>query len=329
MGAALALGAVIVLVIAIAASGGGKGGSTPHPAGSSKGAGAGAGSQARLSVSIAQTGRLQAPVQDAAAVAVSPTSFLLLGGIDQSESSRADIVSASASQARTIGTLPTALHDASASFLGGSAYLFGGGVVESFSQITRVNPSGVSAPAGNLPTPGSDVAAAAIGETAYIVGGYTGSEPLRTILAWRPGQAARVVATLPKPLRYAAVANVDGKLLIAGGTSGEAASADIYSFDPAGDTLSQVGRLPVAVTHAAAAAIDGRMLLFGGRGASKDSQTSRILAISPAGHAEVVGALPRALSDLAAVTLGEKVALAGGRDSSGRLSDGIFTVSIF
>ena len=35
--------------------------------------------------------------------------------------------------------------------------------------------------------------------TAYVIGGYTGSQWLDTIVAWRPGAAARVVAHLPSP----------------------------------------------------------------------------------------------------------------------------------
>jgi hypothetical protein len=50
-----------------------------------------------------------------------------------------------------------------------------------------------------------------MGGTAYVVGGYTGSRWLDTIVAWRPGLPARVVAHLPFPLRYAAVATEGGR----------------------------------------------------------------------------------------------------------------------
>ena len=71
---------------------------------------------------------LPAPVQDAAAAVVDPDRFLLMGGIDRSEASVADILQASPTGAQRIGTLPQALHDASASTLGGAVYLLGGGV---------------------------------------------------------------------------------------------------------------------------------------------------------------------------------------------------------
>lgn len=280
-----------------------------------------------LRVVVAQTGTLPAPVQDAAAAAISSQSFLLMGGIGQGEASVADILRVSASGAVRLGDLPVALHDASASLLGDSAYLFGGGVVQSFSAIYRIVPSGAVSLAGSLPTPGSDVASVAVGGTVYVVGGYTGQTPLRTILAWRPGESARTVARLPKPLRYAGVAAVGGQVLIAGGTSGEAASRDIYRFDPTTRRLARIGLLPSPLTHTAAASVGARAYVFGGRSAAADGQTRRILEIQPNGSVREVGLLPRALSDMAAVALGEKVVLAGGRDSRGRMQDAILTAS--
>jgi hypothetical protein len=281
-----------------------------------------------LRVYGSQTGSLPAPIQDAAAAAVAPSRFLLLGGLDQAEGSVSDILSATPAGASKIATLPQALHDASASFLHGAIYLFGGGVIESFSQITRIETSGSATPAGSLLTPASDVATATIGGTVYIVGGYTGQAPLRTILAWRPGQPARVAGMLPKPLRYAAVASAGGKLVIAGGTSGETASADVYRFDPRTDTLSTIGLLPSPLTHAAASSFDATVLLFGGRGASASSQTRQILAVEPDGSIRRVGELPLALSDIAAVKLGERIVLAGGRDSAGHVQDAILTMTV-
>jgi N-acetylneuraminic acid mutarotase len=279
-------------------------------------------------VSISQTGVLPTSEQDAAAVAVTPSTFLLMGGIDQGETSLASIVSATSSRARTIGSLPGALHDASASFVRGAAYLFGGGVVSSFPQITEVKTDGSTQPAGELPTSASDVASATIADTVYIVGGYTGVTPLRTVLAWRPGKQAYVVGTLPKPLRYSAVAAVGGALVIAGGTSGESASRDIYRFDPSTGKLTTIALLPQPLTHATAAALNGTAFVFGGRGSSPTSQRRAILAISPSGKVTHAGVLPIGLSDLAAVALESHIVVAGGRDQSGHLHNEILTATV-
>ena len=278
-------------------------------------------------MAVAQTGTLPTAEQDAAAVAIAPSRFLLIGGIDQGETSLASIVSATSSQAHTIGSLPAALHDASASFTSGAAYLFGGGVVSSFPLVTKVNAGGTTLPAGELPTPASDVASATIGDTVYVVGGYTGVTPLRTILAWQPGRGGRVAGTLPKPLRYAAVAAVGGALVIAGGTSGESASRDIYRFDPSTGKLTKIGLLPQPLTHAAAATVNGTSFVVGGRGSSSTSQTRAILSISPSGKVSHAGLLPVGLSDLAAVSLEGHIVIAGGRDESGRLHDEILTAT--
>lgn len=305
------------------------GGAGKHPRPAIAHTTAPSGSQTRvLRVYGSQTGSLPSAIQDAAAAAIAPSRFLLLGGLDQAEGSVSDILSATATGASRIATLPQALHDASASFLDGSAYLFGGGVIESFSQITRVDSSGGAQPAGRLPTPASDIATATVGGTVYVVGGYTGQTPLRTILEWRPGGPARVAGVLPKPLRYAAVASTGGELVIAGGSSGETASRDVYRFDPRTGTLSTIGLLPSPLTHAVASSSGATVLVFGGREASATSQTRQILAIEPDGSIRRVGELPRALSDMAAVKLGERIVLAGGRDPAGRVQDTILTMTL-
>src|SRR5207302_6790814 len=104
---------------------------------------------------------------------------------------------------------------------------------------------------------------------AYVVGGYTGTRWLDTIVAWHPGATARVVAHLPLPVRYAAVAASGNTLVIAGGSlpNGTASSA-VYAFTPADGLVKLIARLPHPLTHAAAAALDGAVYVIGGRGAT-------------------------------------------------------------
>src|SRR5689334_23110889 len=119
---------------------------------------------------------------------------------------------------RPVGSLPAAVQDAAATRTGAGVLLLGGltSTDTSTAAIVRVSAGGRSpAVVGTLPAPSSDQSAAAIGRDAYVVGGYTGSNWLNTIVAWRPGGKAHVVARLPFPLRYAAVTAVEGRLLIA------------------------------------------------------------------------------------------------------------------
>jgi hypothetical protein len=176
-------------------------------------------------------GLLPAGVQFPATVAVGGR-LLLMGGLDQATASVADIVLAGPGGSARIGTLPYAVHDAAGASLGGTAYLLGGGE-PSYSDILAVGRAGRAMVAGHLPVGASDVAAGVVGGTVYVVGGYTGVEPLDTIVAWSGSGMGKVVARLPHPVRYAAVAAIGGRLIVAGGTNGDTATRDIYSFDPA------------------------------------------------------------------------------------------------
>src|SRR5262249_36755930 len=143
---------------------------------------------------------------------------------------------------RPAGSVPTALHDSAAVRLGGAVYLFGGGTGSGqLDEILRVDAvTGRPTQTGRLPAPSSDQAAAASHGTAYVVGGYTGSRWLDTIVAWRPGHEACVVARLPSPLRYAAVAAAAGRLVIAGGSlpNGTASTA-VLEFAPSSGRVTR------------------------------------------------------------------------------------------
>jgi YVTN family beta-propeller protein len=267
------------------------------------------------------TGRLPAPVQDAAVAAGPNRTMLLLGGLTPADTSTSRIVLAQVHGARLRGALPTALHDAAAAQLGGAAYLFGGGDgTRQLDAILRVDDAtGTAAPAGRLPSPSSDQAAAEVDGTAYVVGGYTGSRWLDTIVAWRPGTQARVVAHLPTPVRYAAVTAVGGRLLIAGGSlpNGNASDA-LLEYDPATRLVTRVGRLPAPTTHAAAAAVGDVAYVLGGRGAGVETRTARVVAVDMRSRRSWgAGRLAAPRSDLAAATLSGRIVLAGGRGPTG------------
>jgi YVTN family beta-propeller protein len=261
-------------------------------------------------------GNLTAPVQDAAS-APWHGSALLAGGLTAADTSTSDVVLV---RGRVrLSPLPTALHDATAGALGGAVYVFGGGDgVHQLDSIVRVTP-GAPVTVAHLPEPSSDQAGAVLGGAEYVVGGYTGTTWLNTIVRWRPGGPPRVVGRLPVALRYAAVAAVEGKIVIAGGsTPAGTASDEVLAFDPATGRVTRIGRLPNPTTHAAAAALGTRVYVIGGRSATVDTPTAAIAAVDPqARTVTVAGTLASARSDLAAVGLPGKILLAGGRGASG------------
>ena len=246
---------------------------------------------------------------------------MLLGGLTASDTSSDAVVVATASGSRVVGHLPMGLHDTAAALLGRDAYLFGGGTSANTqsASILRITPSGTASTVGSLPAPSSDQSAATVAGVAYVVGGFTGSRWLDTIVAWRPGAPARVVAHLPTPVRYAAVAAVGGSILIAGGSlQNGTASTAIYRFTPGSDRVVRAGRLPAPTTHAAAAALGNVVYVIGGRGSSLTSQTARIVAVGPgAGHVRAGGTLASPRSDLAAVTIDGRILLFGGHGPAG------------
>ncbi len=270
-----------------------------------------------------RTGRLSAPVQDAAIAAVDERHALVLGGLDAADQSTQAVRLTAAGGDRTPGRLPGVLHDSAAVLLGADVYLFGGGNGSAqLDQIVRIDRRGRVSTVGRLPAPSSDQSAGAIAGTAYIVGGYTGSRWLDTIVAWRPGAAARIVAHLPSPLRYTAVAAVAGRLVISGGSlpSG-VASRSVLEFDPAGGRITRIGRLPAPTTHAASAGLGAVAYVIGGRGTTPGTPTTRIVSVDVGSHRiRGAGRLPLPLSDLAAATIGESILLVGGRTTSGTTS---------
>ncbi len=274
-----------------------------------------------LPVDVAEhaLGHLAAPVQDAT-LAPWHGGAILAGGLTAADTSTANVVLVRARGSTS--PLPVALHDATSVTLGGAAYLFGGGDgVHQLDGIIRFAP-GPSSDVGRLPAPSSDQAGASLGGAEYVVGGYTGTSWLNTIVRWRPGGQARIVGHLPVPLRYAAVAAVAGRIVIAGGsTPAGTASAAVLSFDPRTRRVTRIGRLPSPTTHAAAAALGGRVYVIGGRGATIDTPTAAIEAVDPVARTVVAaGMLSSARSDLAAVGLPRKILLVGGRGGSGTVA---------
>ena len=134
---------------------------------------------------------------------------------------------------RSAGRLPAPQHDAQAAVLDGAVYVFGGGELAAYAHILRYDP--VTAPSprreaspGRPPTwrwPRSGARRTSSAAT-------TGARRSTRSSPGAPGGPARVVGHLPTATRYAAVAALDGRLIIAGGSQGLAATAAIDSFDP-------------------------------------------------------------------------------------------------
>lgn len=273
---------------------------------------------------------LPAPERDAAA-ATDGKNIFVLAGLNSADVSTSSVVRINGKHAAAAAPMPVALHDAAATAVGGTVYLFGGADQSPSDAIFKVTAGGTRRIVGHLPIALSDVAATTIGDTAYVIGGYDGSGAVSTITAWKPGGSAKTVGHLPAAIRYAAVTALGGRIVMAGGTVGGAASRAILTFDPATGKVSRVGTLARPVTHAAAATLGSTAYVIGGRGSALNAQDDRISAITldaaGAAKARKAGRIKTALSDLQAVTLGPRIVVIGGLDSQNVAHSEVFTLA--
>jgi hypothetical protein len=212
------------------------------------------------------TYRLPAPVQRAVAVA-SGGSLLVAGGLDAAGASTSGVFRLDPTSGRltSLGTVPQPFHDAAAGLIGNRLFVFGGGASASSASVQRFDlATRHGSVVGRLPHPLSDVASTTIGPTVYLVGGYDGVRPRPEIYATTDGVHFRPAGRLPQGLRYAAVAALDGRIVIAGGVGPGGASAAVYELDPGTGRVVRVGSLPVPLAHAAAVTLAGSVYVVGG-----------------------------------------------------------------
>jgi hypothetical protein len=168
----------------------------------------------------------------------------------------------------------------------------------------------------SLPRSLSDLAAASTASGVYLVGGYDGHTPRPEIYRTTDGTHFTLAGRLPVGLRYAAVAAVGPKVVIAGGTSTSGASDRVYVLDTVGGRVRLLGRLPDAVADAQAFTLGGAVYVAGGLGAN-GRVTSALTKIDPSSGriARVAGAVP--VSDGATVVLPRAALVIGGVGSGG------------
>jgi hypothetical protein len=179
---------------------------------------------------------------------------------------------------RSIGSLPSGVHDAAGAVVGGRDVVFGGGTPTTVSSVESFT-VGRSARLASLPSPRSDASAVTVGKTTYIVGGYTGKSADATVLATTDGRTYRSVASLQVPVRYPAVAAVAGKLYVFGGEaitgrqSGRPLN-DIQEVDPTARSSQVVAHMPEPLQGASAVQLGGNVYLAGGQ-TTQGQPTSR------------------------------------------------------
>ncbi len=150
-----------------------------------------------------------------------------------------------------------------------------------------------AAQVGSLPGPRADLTAVTVGATTYVIGGYDGTNPDADILSTTEGTHYSVAGKLAVPVRYPAVAAVDGKIYIMGGEASSGAAVDtVQVFDPRNGHTEVAGRLASAVAGASAFNLQGHIYVAGGVGNAVTAPTSAPPTSAPAGAAPAVSTTP-------------------------------------
>jgi hypothetical protein len=255
-----------------------------------------------------------------------PASTLtVLGGLSASNLSldRVFSLDTATGRERQLGTLAAGVHDAAGARLGSEDLLFGGGSpltgagTEQFPVQSGAGFVTATVP-GRLPQPRSDAAGVTIGSTAYIVGGYDGTRPDPQVLSTTDGKDFSVVASLPVPVRYPAVAALGGKIYVFGGEAITGAGAGgpvdaVQVVDPLGRTATEIGPLPQPLMGAAATVVAGHLYVAGGVGATSSAPLPGVWVFDTAtGKLVGAGALPSPVAYAGDAVLGARAWLVGG-----------------
>jgi hypothetical protein len=265
---------------------------------------------------------LPGPVSRAVALAAGDQ-LRLLGGLGPANVTTPAIVQIdrASGQATPAGTLTDPVHDAAGVVLAHRDIVFGGGsgkVVATVQGVAEAA-SGPTSRLGALPSLRADLASVVVDGRAVIVGGYDGTAPTPDVLETSDGTTFTVVAKLPQPVRYPAVAALGQRVFVIGGelpgTTGDATTIQV--IDIRARTATIAAHLPTPLSHAGAAVIEGSLYLFGGRSGGHAVDTvSRLdastMTLNPVDH------LPVANSDMAVATVAGTTYLLGGENEAGK-----------
>jgi len=256
----------------------------------------------------------------------SPAGILVAGGLDAANRTTPAVfmVDVATGGVRLGRPLAQPSHDAAAAMVPGGLVVLGGGTPTTTDVIQSAVLTGQSRVLGALPQPRSDGGSARIGDTTYLVGGYDGRQAVAEVLATTDGTGFRTVAALPVPVRYPAVAALDGMIWVLGGEHDGAPTSVVQRVDPTTGRASVVGSLPTPRSDAAAVVLGSALYVVGGRNGSR--HLSDVLAYDPrSGSGRVVARLPVPLSDAMTVVVGTTAYVLGGETPA--TVDSVFTLT--
>ena len=266
--------------------------------------------------------RLPAPIsREVALPGRAPGSILLAGGLSADGSSDAGTYTLDTDNGHltALGSLGIATHDAAGAVVRSGALVVGGGSVAPGASVQSVAADGSSSLLGRLPEARADAAAVTLGTVAYIVGGYDGPSLDPEVLATTDGVNFTPVARLRVPVRYPAVAALDGRIYVFGGQAGDGrAVATEQVVDPRTGTTKVIGDMPIPLSGAVAATLHGTIYLAGGTTAPNASGAVRDIFAFDMAHLSLMsaGSLAIGVANAGATVISHRLYIVGGETSA-------------
>lgn len=261
--------------------------------------------------------RLPVPLSRAVAMAYDGR-VLLAGGLRPGDVSTSAVwrIDFGSGKAHRSASLPLPVHDAAGGVVGGRPTVVGGGSSSTLSDVQQEAPDGHWHVVGHLPTSRSDLSAAVVNGALVAVGGYDGVRSPRAVLATSGGRRFQPVARLPRGVRYAGVAALDGAVWVLGGEENGRELSEVYRVDPSTGRVSRAGRLPGPLGHEAVVAVGSRLLVLGGR-PTPSTATDRMWWFNPSTRTwRRAGRLPYPVADAPIARTGSSAYLLGGETPS-------------
>jgi len=347
LGVLVALVALLIGLIVALTSGSTPAGSRRHGTSTSSSVPPGSGTVGARVPAVAAnllSWQLNSPLSRSVVLPGAGQSLVVAGGLETAGASDEGIydVNAASGAPTQVGDLLAPLHDAAGVVLGGKGYVFGGATTTPLTTVQVLPSLGggaqSTAPAtmlGPLPQPRADAAAVTIGDVAYVIGGYNGVSADPEVLATSDGSHFSTVAELRVPVRYPAVAALDGRIYIFGGeaVAGSDAGdpvATVQMIDPSSGQATVVGSLPEPVSGAAAATLGGVVYVAGGETTSSAGATPAAIKtvwawLPSQQRAVVAGHLVVAVAYAGATVIGSQAWLVGGESGPGVLLSDVQT----
>ncbi len=225
-----------------------------------------------VTVTAAMTWRflpsLPAPRYRLAAARVDDCRFAVIGGwgSDDQASAATEIYDLRAGVWRSMAPKPSPVANTAAAAIGGKLYVPGGMQGDSYLSVLEIYDPNANywTQGADLPRPTCGMGVSAAGGKLYVFGGTVGSgATISSTLEYDPATHVwRARAPLPMgPRAYAAAAELDGKIYLAGGWP---ALKTFERYDPSTDTWTRLAPMPTARHSLGLVAVDGYLYAIGG-----------------------------------------------------------------